>query len=644
MNGTKLGRVWSPGRVLVVLVMLVGLAFTLGGPTSASSHKPTLSVDPAAKKAYLGETFTVSVNIADAHDVVGYQFMLDFDPAVIALSNPMDGGFIAEPDLFDCSIAGGTATCTVLETPPYDGGADGSGMLVSFDAEIVGTGTSPLALHNAQVSNSDGETVEDPYLEQGMVTSVVALEVIPSPRSVNLGTFTEQVMIHNASDLTAFEFKMAFDPDVVQVDDVALGPFLESEGRTVDPGLIQEDIDNVYGDLFFAAASLPTGDAPDGDGVLVEITFNAVMKGDTELDLFDSKIYDDSQPPVEMMPVNLDGMIYVVDEGIHVKPMHQEVFEGETFTVDIEVGDAQDLTGFEFTLGFDETLVNVTDIEVGPFLTDVTSHTKDIDNVNGTAFFGAFSLPPGDTGETGTLATVHLEALEVDADMTSPLDIMDPAFFDSTGSETVPEDTDGDVLVKNCVPVTINSLVADSSADNPTPLGDPVQFTADVSGSAPITYDWDFGGAGTATGEDTATPTFTYDAPGTYVVTLTADNCGDPAVETVTVVVCDPVDIFDVDTNSPVELGETMHFTATVSGTPPFGYRWDFGDGTAPVDLTVNVASHTYADVGMYTVTLTAGNCSITNPFTDVYTTTVEVLEPTFQLFIPLIAEDFITP
>ncbi len=641
MNGMKLGRAWPPGRVLLTIMMLVTVAFTLGGPTSASPQDaPTLSVDPAMKQAYLGETFTVSVDIADAQDVVGYQFMLDYDPAVVSLSNPTDGGFLESAPT--CTVAGGTVTCTALDTPPYDGGADSPGTLITLDAEIVGTGATALALRGAQVSDVDAETVV-PELEDGMVNAIVALEVVPSSagRSVNMGTFTETVMIHNASDLAGFQFEMGFDPNVVTVDSVAVGPFLESEGRTVNAGLVNEVIDNDAGTLFFAAASLPPGDAPDGDGALAVITFNAAAKGDTELDLHGSKIYDDSKPPIEAMPDNIDGMIHVVDEGINVVPGHQEVFEGKSFEVDIQVGDAQDLAGYEFTLGFDETLVNVDDVVVGPFLTDVITTTKVIDNENGTVFFGAFSLE-GETADVGTLATVHLTALEVDADMTSPLDIMAPLFFDSAGDDTTPKHTNGDVLVKNCIPVTIESLEADSSVEMPTALGDPVQFTATVDGTEPITYEWDFGSdEGTATGADTATPTFTYDAADTYTVTLTAENCGGPVEETVVIKVCDPVTITDIDTDSPVELGETMHFTATVDGTPPFGYSWDFGDGTDPVDLLVNVGSHIYAETGMYTVTLTVGNCSEASPFTATDSVTVEVTEPTYHIFMPIVVQNF---
>ncbi|MBN1954695.1 MAG: PKD domain-containing protein [Anaerolineae bacterium] len=67
--------------------------------------------------------------------------------------------------------------------------------------------------------------------------------------------------------------------------------------------------------------------------------------------------------------------------------------------------------------------------------------------------------------------------------------------------------------------------------------------------------------------------------------------------------------IADFISDSPVALGNPMHFTATVGGSPPFTYTWDFGDGMTD---TVANPTHLYGAAGIYTVTLTAGNaCGI---------------------------------
>lgn len=68
-------------------------------------------------------------------------------------------------------------------------------------------------------------------------------------------------------------------------------------------------------------------------------------------------------------------------------------------------------------------------------------------------------------------------------------------------------------------PVQILSL----HSDEPVHVGEPMHFGAIVSGTMPIGYSWDFGGSGKRGGTD-AEPTFTYNRPGTFSVTLLAKN------------------------------------------------------------------------------------------------------------------------
>ena len=54
--------------------------------------------------------------------------------------------------------------------------------------------------------------------------------------------------------------------------------------------------------------------------------------------------------------------------------------------------------------------------------------------------------------------------------------------------------------------------------------------------------------------------------------------------------------------NSPVMLDELAIFTPTVTGTGPFSYLWEFGDG---ITSTLDTPTHTYSALGTYPVTLT---------------------------------------
>ncbi len=173
-------------------------------------------------------------------------------------------------------------------------------------------------------------------------------------------------------------------------------------------------------------------------------------------------------------------------------------------------------------------------------------------------------------------------------------------------------------VVTGCVTPTV-SLASDS----PVELGSPMHFTATVQGTPPVfTYTWDFGGPGYGSGLDGPTPVYTYTDYGFFTVTAYVSNtCGmGEAGLSVEVLCFAPQAAFT--SNSPVILGEPMRFTSAVSGTGPFSYTWDFGDGVG-ISHEPNPI-YTYTTAGSFTVTLTVtGSCG-----TAVARSVVSVLPP----------------
>ncbi len=149
--------------------------------------------------------------------------------------------------------------------------------------------------------------------------------------------------------------------------------------------------------------------------------------------------------------------------------------------------------------------------------------------------------------------------------------------------------------------VAVDQLVSFSN----TSTGDQLIFT------------WDFGDGGSS---NETNPTHAYASSGTYTITLTASSpVGADSFSSIVNVLQGPIASFT--SSSPDALGEVTIFTNTSSGDN-LSFAWDFGDGS-PGSSAEN-PTHTYAQPGSYTVTLTATNIL----GSDVTTGTVMILLP----------------
>lgn len=141
------------------------------------------------------------------------------------------------------------------------------------------------------------------------------------------------------------------------------------------------------------------------------------------------------------------------------------------------------------------------------------------------------------------------------------------------------------------VPVAAFSYTTDGNTGT-------VTFTNESTDA--VSYKWDFGdGKGTSTEES---PVYTYDATGSYTVTLTAISVDleSTAEQTVKVTVIPPE--ADFDFTADIQTGKV---TFTNKSTNASSYKWSFGDelnGSSEDKDPV----YTYRKPGTYTVTLTA--------------------------------------
>ncbi|WP_422861161.1 PKD domain-containing protein [Flagellimonas sp. W118] len=125
-----------------------------------------------------------------------------------------------------------------------------------------------------------------------------------------------------------------------------------------------------------------------------------------------------------------------------------------------------------------------------------------------------------------------------------------------------------------------------------------LEYTFTNSSTGAVSYDWDFGDGNTSTEES---PTHVYTVADTYTVSLTATN--DSGLSTTleqSITILAPV---TADFTSQVDPGDYRTYTFMDASEGAETLLWEFGDG---FQFTGMDPSHTYAEDGIYTVTLTA--------------------------------------
>jgi len=154
------------------------------------------------------------------------------------------------------------------------------------------------------------------------------------------------------------------------------------------------------------------------------------------------------------------------------------------------------------------------------------------------------------------------------------------------------------------------SVAANVKAQFTTPPTGCLSYNASFTNTslAGQNFQWDFGdGIGTST---STSPTYTYTLPGTYIVTLVANNpntCNITDTARFTIRVFDaPIPDFSFGPIPPQENTPTT-FT-NLSSPDAIRFKWDFGDGDSLLTTSRAPVSHQYNATGTFNACLTAYN------------------------------------
>lgn len=398
-----------------------------------------------------------------------------------------------------------------------------------------------------------------------VVSTGASLRLEPVDQDVPLSgaDFIVKVMVDNAADLGAFEFELVYSPTIVHVNEITLGGFLGSTGRTVTE--VGPTIDNTLGRTSYGAFSLGSSVGPSGGGLLATASLKPLQEGDSDLILENIQLTDTDTPAsVFQLPdalghvavtdaffadVNNDGQVnitdiqfvsgrfgcvfpdacyeqvYDLDDDLDIDILDVQIVAcywgwpdgdfnscytptaanqgeeqqgtvvriqpdmsvvdkaGETFTVAVEVAEANNLGGFQLELHYDSTIVEVDKVTLGSFLGStgrtVFEIPADIDNSTGVTTYGAgsYGSASGPSGN-GTLAIITMAARTSGV---SDLDLQSVILANISGAEISATVDDG---VAN---VALPALVISKTAQpDPALLGERLTYTLTISNLSSI--------------------------------------------------------------------------------------------------------------------------------------------------------------
>jgi len=361
---------------------------------------PSAIIDPTLTPC---NSFIVTIIVSDVVDLQNWQVRLDFDPSILNITDPKNDIFLPPDHVFSgpeyypfffSPVVYNPDTTSSLGASLLWGvqdlnaaGFTGSGKLCSIRFHIIGTGATPLELRlnppgNCFLEDVEGTeipfTTEDGYFDNRLPPSEATLYVDPpkiiDPTLLPCQNFTIDIKIDDADRLYYLEFKLNFDPSVLNATDAMVGDFIPPEATS------EIELNNTEGYVWFIISLDPLETSLQGNGTVANVTFHVINLGVTNISFSDVYLADSSNEPLPF--ITLDGYFNNMLIGkLAVQPkeiIDPSLTPPKTFEINITIDDVESLYGYEFTLSFNPAILACISIT---FL-DALNETNYIPQVN----------------------------------------------------------------------------------------------------------------------------------------------------------------------------------------------------------------------------------------------------------------------
>jgi len=455
------------------LLMLCLLTLAVFSVHSANAQETTVYIDPPSiidQGLGPGSLFNITVMVSDIQGFYGWQVEVLFDGALLNVTRciyPSDHVFAGKPymplgPVIDNETGSVFVGATLMGTAaPFDG----TGKLIIIEFQVEGLGHTDLEINESKTKLLDTDlqlipyTATDGYFENTAPPPPAHIYVDPEdiidPTLTPCNNFELNISIANATGIYGFEFKLSFDPTVLQAVDAVLGTFFPP---SVTP---EVTIDNTTGYIQFRAELSPPEEPKNGDGTLATITFHVESVGVSDLTLYDTVLWDDNL--ISLPHTTANGFFRNIAVALlYIQPpeiIDPELLPGAIFTVDVELDDVDNMYGYEFKLGYNTHMLTCIGILVHPVFNETHFTTyMQIDDSAGMIWVKVDYYPPANPITTYTPVSIVTLTFMIDHADSSVLDLYDTNITDSDGLPIPHEATDGyvqtefhDVAITNIV-------------------------------------------------------------------------------------------------------------------------------------------------------------------------------------------------
>ena len=171
---------------MAVLAASLGLHLTRNTPLFRPSRNFSFSTD--ATELEVGDTFTLQLDAANVTDLTGWQADLAFNPAVLKVTQVLEGDFLKQNDgetfFQEGTIQNGTGKITGLKSVQLSRGKGfPNGTLLSVDFTVIGKGKSLVTLENFQAGTRYGKIL---HVTPPELSIVVGSQDVNGDGSVNI--------------------------------------------------------------------------------------------------------------------------------------------------------------------------------------------------------------------------------------------------------------------------------------------------------------------------------------------------------------------------------------------------------------------------------------------------------------------------